>query len=349
MSSSSWLSKICSKLRRKIYLSVQKGRFSRANVLRPMSGLWSIGAWIKNRLYDRQVLPIHRLPVPVISVGNIVAGGSGKTPLVLFLAELLQSIGLVAIISRGYKAQSSSLLLGDELTMLSRRLTGAICIANPDRVAAGFQAIAKGARLILLDDGFQHRRLHRDLDFVVIDSANPFGYGAFLPRGLLRDSPRRLSEADALFVNGDLSETLAAAILRYSSAPLIHVRMRLCRILDRQGNERTNISGQKVGLFCAIGRPERFIQTVRETGAEIVQTSFLLDHEKFDDCRIKMFADECRRLGAMALVCTEKDAVKLSQNHFLLPIYYFEMRMEIVSGQTDMQNLIEKIHLENGQ
>ncbi len=336
-------SKIFSSLRRKLYLSVQEGRWSRSLCLRPLSGLWALIAHVKNSLYDRGILPIHRVPAFVISVGNLVAGGSGKTPLVHLLAQSINSLGPIAIVSRGYHAKESGLPLGDELSMLSRRLPGTLCFANPDRAAAAQEAIAQGARLVILDDGFQHRRLHRDLDLVMIDAANPFGYGAFLPRGLLRDPPSRLKQADAIFVNGNLSDQLIFDLRKWSAAPLISVSLCVQRILDLQGREKKSLAECKVGAFCAIGQPGRFFQTLKQSHVQIVDQWILPDHEKFEFSHIQTFAERCRLQGASAIVCTEKDAVKIPFDCTALPIYYLEMQLKIISGQTDWKNLIEII------
>jgi tetraacyldisaccharide 4'-kinase len=345
MSSLNSSRQIFSHLRHKLYFSVQEGRWSRSLFLRPLSGLWSFVAHVKNWLYDRRVLPIHHSPIQVVSIGNIVAGGSGKTPLVHLLAQALHTSGPIAILSRGYRSKKSALLLGDELTMLSHRLPQAICIANPDRASGAQKAVLQGARLIILDDGFQHRRLHRDLDLVVIDSSNPFGYGAFLPRGLLRDPPSRLKSTDAIFVNGDLSDQLESDLRKWSNAPLIQVALGLKRILDLEGREQKMLWGRKVGAFCAIGQPLRFFRTLHDCGAQIVDQWTLPDHEKFEWPQIHAFAERCRAAGATALVCTEKDAVKIPFDCSILPIYYLEMQLTIVSGQANWQNLIETIQL----
>ena len=335
--------KIFSRLRRKLYLSVQAGDCSRLLCLRPLSGLWAAISFVKNRLYDLRLLPVHRAPVFVISVGNLVAGGSGKTPLVHLLAQSLSSAGPIAIISRGYLAKESGLKLGDELTMLSRRLPDAICMVNPDRAAAAFDAAARGARVIILDDAFQHRRLHRDLNLVVVDAANPFGYNAFLPRGLLRDSPSRLRQADAIFINGDPTDRLLSDLRKWSDAPLITVQLCLERILNLHGGEQKSLAGSKIGAFCAIGQPQRFFQTLEKANAQIVERCIFPDHEKIEDSQIQSFARRCRHMGATALVCTEKDAVKIPFDCPLLPVYYLEMQLKVVFGEENWQNLIKKI------
>lgn len=334
------------KLRSKLFLAAQEGLFSPYLALRPLSGLWWIASQSKNWLYDHSCLPIHRAPSYVVSVGNLVAGGTGKTPLIHRIAMECQSKGPVAILSRGYLAKKSGLPLGDELTMLSERLPDARLFADKNRVRSAKEAIKDGAKLILLDDGFQYRKLHRDLDLVVVDAANPFGYGCFLPRGLLRDSPERLKQADAVFIHGESSQTMEM-LRSHTSAPLIGIGLKLERVLDLEGREQTFLANQKVGAFCAIGRPNRFFQSVEKTGALTVHHWVLPDHEPVDLAELTAFAKKCQQMGASCLLCTEKDAVKLRSLHLRLPIpiYYLEMQIEIISGMDEWRNLIENIRL----
>lgn len=326
-----------------LFLAAQEGRFSRSVLLKPFSGLWALGAALKNHFYDCEMLSVEQLSVPVVSVGGIVAGGSGKTPLVHLLAKTLESAGSIAILSRGYLAHRSGLSLGDEATLLTRRLPRVSCLIGKDRIASGKKAIQAGAKLLLLDDGFQYRRLHRDLEIVIIDASNPFGYGAFLPRGLLRDPPHRLEEADVLFVNGD------APIEGPPGVPLVRVRPKINRILKQMGQKRgciKNLVDCKVGVFCAIAHPTRFLSTLQKEGAIEVARWFLPDHERASPEALQAFSERCRKRGAELIVCTEKDAVKIPPTFSLsLPIAYLEMELEIVSGEEHWNKLIEKISL----
>jgi tetraacyldisaccharide 4'-kinase len=298
-----------SQLRDKLFLAAQEGRFSQSRSMRLLSAFWSAGARIKNWLYDRRYLPICRLPSCVISVGNLVAGGSGKTPLVHLLAQTLQPLGPVAVLSRGYQSKRSSLRLGDELTMLSQRLPLIRPYAMKDRVHSGQKAIQGGARILLLDDGFQYRRLDRDIDLVVVNASNPFGYGSFLPCGLLRDPPSRLAQADAVFINGSMSRALESAIRQWTRAPLIGVKLRLERILDIQGQEQEIGLTRQAGAFCGIGQPHRFLQSLKEARFDVVDHWIYADHSKPDRAQLQRFAKKCMEKGATCLVCTQKDSV----------------------------------------
>jgi tetraacyldisaccharide 4'-kinase len=252
-------------------------------------------------------------------VGNVVAGGTGKTPFVLFLAQHF-SQKRVAILSRGYGA------FPDEPTLLSRRIPGLSIYVGADRVKLAKQAVADGADLLILDDGFQHRRLHRDFDLVLLDGEDPFGKGHYLPRGFLRDSPKRLAQADAVLAQG------------------VHFKMIPQRILGFQGEEIPSVLGWKVGVFCGIAKPARFKKTVSGLGCEIVSEWILADHQAPEMKKLKRFVSECRALGAKALLCTEKDQVKLSPTDgFELPILFLEMGLQPIQNDGFWEKFIVKI------
>lgn len=270
--------------------------------LAPLSWIYALIVWIRNKLYDFCFFPITKVPCTVVSVGNIVAGGTGKTPFVHLLAQQFPK-RKVAILSRGYGK------VADEALLLSRRLPHVKVFVGKDRVALA-KKIASEVDLIILDDGFQHRRLHRDFDIVLTRE----GDRHYLPFGFLRDSPERLKKADALFSVGK------------------ELKLSVKRILDLQGNEIASIRGRNVGIFCGIAKPSRFKKTVESLGAKIVSETFFADHES---------ADLSKLPKDNPLICTEKDAVKLPSTH--LPIYYLEMEMEVVQDRERFQKLIEKI------
>ena len=161
--------------------------------------VYRVITWVRNFLYSKGWLKIHRADVPVISIGNITTGGTGKTPLVIRLCNFLRNSGSkCAILTRGYKADEN---YGDEPAVLAESCPGIQVVVNPDRVAGAAEAISKfGAKVLVMDDGFQHRRLVRELDIVAIDSTVPFGYGKLLPAGLLREPVDSLKRADAAVI-----------------------------------------------------------------------------------------------------------------------------------------------------
>ncbi|HSX11004.1 MAG TPA: tetraacyldisaccharide 4'-kinase [Chlamydiales bacterium] len=267
----------------------------------PFSWLYALVIFCRNWLYDHRYLPVTKVPCTVVSVGNVVAGGTGKTPFVHLLAKTF-SHRKVAILSRGYGS------LPDEAMLLAKRLTAAKVYVGKDRVASAKQAVADGAELILLDDGLQHRRLHRDFDIVLGDVQ-----GHYLPWGFLRDSPKRLLTADAHFTSQDLN-------------------VKVTRVLDRKNQEIPSIRGWKVAIFSGIAKPQNFRKTVEALGAEIVAEVIFADHEQ---------AHLSKLPKAGALLCTEKDFVKLPPTD--LPIYYLEIEVEIAQGRDRWEKVIEKI------
>lgn len=296
---------------------IEKGAF--AWLFAPISWIWGFVAFVKNQLYDRKWLPIYQVGRTVVSVGNITAGGTGKTPFVHLLAQRF-SHRKVAILSRGYGA------MPDEPALLARRLPSVSIYVGKDRAELARKAVEKGAELLILDDGFQHRRLHRDFDVVLMDEGDPFGKGHYLPWGFLRDSPKRLGQADAVFIRGK------------------HLKLTVKRVLDRDERPIANLEGWRVGLFCGIAKPASFKKTVVDLGAIPVAEWILADHQLADPIKLAHFADRCKALGAKALICTEKDFVKFSQeNQTLLPILFLEMDMEICAEKDRWEKLVEKI------
>jgi tetraacyldisaccharide 4'-kinase len=267
----------------------------------PLSWFYAFAIFCRNQLYDWGCLPITKVNATVISVGNIVAGGTGKTPFVHMLANAFAH-RRVAILSRGYGA------VPDEAMLLARRLPNVKVYVGKDRAAL---AKAADAELLILDDGFQYRRLHRDFDIVLVQKKKEH----YLPWGFLRDSPRRLARA----------EVIAVADLK----------LNVKRILDLYGQEVPSIRGWKVAVFCGIAHPENFKKTVRDLGAEIVAEKIFIDHEA---------ADLSKLPKVNALICTEKDFVKLPPTD--LPIYFLEMEMEAVG----LEKLVERIDqkIDNG-
>ncbi len=287
--------------RDKIRLFGQKLIESNPWFLAPLSFLYGIAIFFRNKLYDWNLLAITKVPSTVVSIGNIVAGGVGKTPFVQLLASRF-SKRRVAILSREYGA------LPDEALLLSRNLPFAKVFVAKNRAKLAIQ-IAKEFDLILLDDGFQHRKLHRDFDIVLTREKKEH----YLPWGFLRDSPKRLDRADAVFRENELELVVK-------------------KILDLKGNEIPSIRGKKVILFCGIANPHRFRKTVESLGAFIAAEKIFADHGQIDLSQLPE--------GELYL-CTEKDAVKLPRTD--LPILFLQMQMQVVQGIGRWEKLIEKI------
>jgi tetraacyldisaccharide 4'-kinase len=248
----------------------------------------------------------------VISVGNLAVGGTGKTPLVIRLAQSFSDKS-VAILLRGYG--------GDEEKILKKHVPYATVYRDPDRVKSAKQAVEGGAEVILLDDGFQHRRLHRDVDLVIIRKRD--FTGRCLPAGDLRDNPKRLGKADLLVWETD-------------------IQARVLRIVTLGGEEISSIQGERIGIFCGIGSPQKFKKTVSNLGAVICAEWILADHEPMGDKRLHAFYDRCKQLSIRYLVCTEKDAVKLAPS--ALPILYVEIEAEVIGFEKLMAKIEERMY-----
>jgi tetraacyldisaccharide 4'-kinase len=260
--------------------------------------------------------------VPVVSVGNLTVGGSGKTPLVILLAKTFQA-RRVAILSRGYGAQPG--MLSDEMQVIARHAPKAKLYQGADRVQLAQQAVAEGAELILLDDGFQHVRLQRDFDRVVVQAQD--WKDRCLPSGSLREPVSALHRAHSLF--------------SYEPVPVPSI------LLQTQVISQESYRGEKVGLFCGLGRPEKFRATVQELGAEIVAEWFLGDHEPASPRKLAQFASFCQSLGAKYLLCTEKDFVKLPSIN-TLPIHCICIEVVVSEGVKLWQKLIAEIEQKLG-
>lgn len=300
--------------------------------LRVAACAYSIVVSLRNRRYDADPSRVTRLPVPVISVGNITAGGTGKTPLVIELVRRLQDRGRCpAVVSRGYKAQPNQ--TADELLLVRRRAGDAVTIADPDRVAGGRKAIRQGADTIVLDDAFQHRRIHRDLNIVVIDAMCPFGHGHVLPRGLLREPLSGLSRADLVVlsrtdaVSAHRIEAIVDRLRRYNAdAPILRSRHQPTHLamLDDSRADVETLRNQQVVCVAGIGNPNAFVRTVEQLGATPVHRLFLPDHASYGHAvHESLIASAKRHPEATYLVTTEKDLVKLEPERwasFPLPI-----------------------------
>lgn len=311
----------------RLFLWGQKQIERGAWFLAPLSWIWGFFSFLRHTLYDHHFLPTYSVSCPVISVGNIVVGGTGKTPLVHLLAKTFSEVR-VAILSRGYGA------VPDEAWLLQRKLPQAKVYIGKDRYKSAKQAVQEGAELLILDDGFQHRRLARDWDLVLLDGKDPFGKGHYLPWGYLRDSPRRLSQATALFIDR----------LHPDFPDAIEVRTKAVRIVGQGQKEIASLEGEPCGVFCGLAKPQKFLNTLQEMGVEIRKQWLLADHEPADLISLELFAKECQVLGACFIVCTEKDAIKLPEQISLaLPLVWIEIETQVVSQFEQWEKLIAKI------
>ncbi|RME73513.1 MAG: tetraacyldisaccharide 4'-kinase [Planctomycetota bacterium] len=308
---------------------------------------------VRNALYRTGVLPVRRAAAPVVSVGNLTAGGTGKTPLVEWICtELVRRGRRPAILSRGYGATRGP---NDEALLLAERLPGIVHLQHPDRVRAAQAAVAHhDADFLVLDDGFQHRRLDRDIDLVLLDATCPFGYGYLLPRGLLREPPRALRRADMVLltrcelVSRERIEALRARVQRLApEAPIGEVAFVPFEVTEVHGTGRepvASLAGQAVYAFCGIGNPAAFFASCERLGARLVGRRAFADHHPYTEADLAEIEAAARAAGARCLLTTHKDAVKLSAlPPTALPQRVLQIRAELRDGEAALQFLLEAL------
>ena len=320
----------------------------------------------RNWVFDQGWLSRYFPPVPVVlSIGNIVVGGTGKTPVTLLIAQEFYKDFLIAVLSRGYRSQAEKLAVpvvlskgegplqsasfcGDEPFLIAQNLPKAFVIVGRDRHKASDMAARAGAQLILLDDGMQHRRLARDFEVVVMDTSDPFGQGYFLPRGLLREGVSSLSRADLIILNHAADHgkfmLMKEQMARYSKAPVVGTCMKVVSIEHFEGKPLASLKDKKVGIFCGIAHPEYFRQTVLEQGAQVVDSAFVADHKSLEPALLAAFASQCKEKGAEILLCTEKDKVKIvGPQELALPLAWVKMCLNLVEGQEEWRLFMDKV------
>jgi tetraacyldisaccharide 4'-kinase len=285
--------------------------------LRLLARGFALAVQLRRSGYARGLLRSHRLARPVIVVGNLTVGGTGKTPLVIWLCEQLRRLGLApAVVLRGYggeairrseprlvAAEDDAAAVGDEAVLLAAR-SGTPVIACPDRVRAAQRAIELGAQVIVSDDGLQHLALARDVEIAVIDASRALGNGYLLPAGPLREPAGRLARLDALVLNVD-GHSSGASATPFGAQPLI-MRLGGDRLYPLHGTSPAvalaSWCGRRVHAIAGIGNPERFFAYLRSEGLEVVPHPFP-DHHRYR-------APELEFAEPLPLLMTEKDAVK---------------------------------------
>lgn len=316
--------------------------------------------------YRLGIARVRQVPARVVSVGNLTAGGTGKTPLVEWLALWIAARGEpVAIVARGYGAARAG-EPNDETLLLRANLPLVPQVLDPDRVRGGRAAIERyGARVLVLDDAFQHRRIARDLDIVVVDALDPFGRGRLLPRGFLREPIGALARADAVVITrADLvPEARLAAIrarVRAVRPDLLvaeAVEEPLALVPAGAGQDAGAggaagaaplpvewLAGRSIFAFCGIGNPAAFYERLGRLGARLLAQGTFRDHHRYAPADLAHIADAARRVGAEAIVCTQKDAVKLSAFPLpagVPPLYALRIRAAFRAGEGEIGRLLE--------
>ncbi len=325
-------------------------------VTRPLSWFYTRAIRLRHWLYDHKWLTQKHAPLPVVSIGNLVVGGVGKTQVTLLLAEALQG---VAVLSRGYRGGAekgkdpvvvsieshTAKECGDEPWLLASRLPKAHVIVHRDRLKSALEAEKLGARVVLLDDGMQHRRLFRNIEIVVLGGSDPLGGEQFFPRGFLRDDPKRLARADLVVFVGEPSARVEKKVAALTQAPCVETQICVTELRLINDEPLSLSKGKKVGLFCGIGNPRRFIESMQALGIDVVATHTLPDHKTVGEKELKSFVTRCKERGAEYVLCTEKDRVKLPSfaASSLLPIGWAKVELKIVKNREAWDRITKEI------
>jgi tetraacyldisaccharide 4'-kinase len=294
------------------------------SLLWPLTLPYGAMARLRARAYRKGLLRQRRLDGVVISVGNLTVGGTGKTPVVLWLAEKLVAEGKkVGILTRGYRGRESSAgSTSDEVQLLQARLGDRVAFGvGADRAERGSELAKRGVEWFILDDGYQHVQLARDVDIVLIDATNPFGGGHLLPAGRLREPKAALSRASVIVITrSHRAPGLEAAIRRESDVPIFYSYTQLDSVTawspERFGAEIAHLKESKLFAFCGIGNPSAFVTDLRDWGFQIVGHKFFPDHHRYKPDDLGAIEREAGRMGASALICTEKDIFNLADLRF---------------------------------
>ncbi len=318
---------------------------------------------LRNGLYDRGLFQQRRLPCPVVSVGNITVGGTGKTPLVILLAKLLCEKGRrPAVLSRGYGARTKGPVNvvsdgnrirmgwhegGDEPVLIARSLSGVPVLTGPRRLLTGQAAIGRfGADILILDDAFQHRALYRDLDIVLVDAVRPFGNGRLLPGGPLREPAGALSRAHLLIRTGGSkgSEQPLPGSPEKPSFRGFHRPLGIAAGGTGHLLPAAALQGQRVCAFAGIGRPEAFRRSLNELTAEIVSFRTFPDHHPYRRTDVDSLRRLAAETGADRIVTTEKDGVRLADfPDFLTEIFLLRIGMEITPADSFAELIFSRL------
>lgn len=310
--------------------------------MNPLSAIFGAGVAIRNVLYDRGVFQVKKLARPVVSIGNISVGGSGKTPFVIALGQLLAGRGIAFdVLSRGYGRTSTRIAVvdpngspvqfGDEPLLIAQKLQAPV-IVGADRYRAGLMAEQKfPSKLHLLDDSFQHRRLHRDFDIVLLPAEDQAG--SLLPTGRLREPISALNRADAVVLNDDQATDLGAK-------SIWHAR----RVIGLPA------AAGKTIAFSGIARPRQFIEGLKSSKLEIAGTITFRDHHRYDHRDIERLLTLKKQTNADSFITTEKDLINLGAlSSQLSPLLTAQLRIELESPEQALMELLKAIERRSGQ
>ena len=344
------------------------------------AALYSAVIVLRNFLYSKGILKAHRANALVICIGNITTGGTGKTPLVVWLCNLITKHSTLntkncscAVLTRGYKARRASCVMRraknrrntiydirntiDEPAILAESCPQAKVVINPNRVAGAAEAVSKlDADVLIMDDGFQHRRLARDLDIVAIDATCPFGYGKILPAGLLREPVSGLKRADAVIITRADQVTDAELTRLEKKLRLINPDMIIAKsihsptyVKSADGRETAieELKGKKIFAFCGIGNPDAFFSTIKKLGCDLVGSEIYDDHYHYTDEDIERIFKQAEHFKADMVLTTQKDWTKILNSQFSIlnskdiPLSYLAIEIKFLAAEDKLRDLIE--------
>lgn len=332
-------------------------------ILLPLSLIYTLVILIRNMFFDIGIFKTRKIDIPVISVGNITVGGTGKTPIVEYLINYLQTKNMkVAVVSRGYKRQSKGLVIvsdgkivnpdpavcGDEPLQIARKFPNAIVLVNENKFVASKLAKDKYcADIIILDDGFQHRKLFRNLDIVILKNSNSTYDNLLLPSGNAREPIISLNRADFLLLpDGNFDQN---KINKFHDKPYATFKYQAIGLKSVFGNKTINLDlakYKKCYAFCGTGNPESFYNTLTENELKIQKIKIFRDHHFYTEADLKKIIKESKELGTEYIITTEKDAIKLNkfyEKYKDVEIYYLIIKIKFIENEEKFLNKIDKL------
>lgn len=328
-------------------------------LLTPLAVVYGAVARLRAYAYKRGTFRVRRLTGCVIGVGNLTTGGTGKTPMVIWIAEKLAASGKrVGILTRGYRGQNFADRgsTSDEVRMMAEHLGDAVTFGvGADRYEQGTKLAQKGVEWFVLDDGFQHMKLARDVNMVLVDATNPFGGRRLLPAGRLREPRSALGRADIVVVTRSAhAPAVEAAVRHETAAPIFYAETALRAVRRISGTGPEVISPAEVArsgdgtdvrwfAFSGIGNPNAFASNLKQWGFKLAGRRQFPDHHRYAAADVREVANAATRAGAGRLICTEKDKFNLpAEADFAMPVYFCEIAMMPTDEEALWQAILDR-------
>lgn len=333
-------------------------------LLSPFSIAYGAIIFIRNLFFDVGIFKISKVNVPIVSVGNLTVGGTGKTPIVEFITRYLLEKGLrVAVISRGYKRNTKGTLVvsdgenilaqpeeaGDELYQIAQKFREAVIIADENRARAAELAVKKlNCNIIVLDDAFQHRKIFRDLNIAVIDITRIPNKEFMLPAGFRREPLKAIRRSDFIIftrienttdIDGNLYNNVPKAYTTFEPFKIININ-------TETDYDIHQLKGKKCYAFCGIGNPNSFEKLLNDAGITSVKIKHYPDHYKYKNSDLDFIKEDFKKSGAELILTTEKDFIRLikfKDRWVDIPIYYVEIKLKFVSDEQTFLNKIDNL------